>query len=489
MNILEPFFYHARQTPPTAAICAPGTRFNVVSYGRLQAMVNNIARNVLANGLRSGDVVAVFVGDPILQASISLALVRLGIVAVGGTSPQLPKECHVTAALWDAPVELENFGRAIKVDALWTMGEGRPPEMPVHTYGGDQRCIIALTSGSTGQPKAVALSHDEVMRRVVRHNFIWGSRLPQCSRIFCDLSVATLLGFLFLIHVLSRGGTLFLRGPEAAETIQAFGLYNVQAMVAAPSALAEFLSYYEMSPGFPSPFEAIVSVGSLLSSALSARLRARICPHLIASYGSTEGHIAAAAPAHQIAGIDHAVGFVAPGVVAEIVDPAGAPLRAGQYGRVRIRSEYQVSGYLGTPEKSAEQFRSGWFYPGDIGALTEENLLLIAGREDAVINVGGDKINPERIEATVSAFSGVREAAAFAVSGSLGIAQLVVAVVWRDRPDEAGLRSHCGATLPAGLIPQRFVAVPHIPKNSMGKVDRSGLLNVTAGASPSEVRS
>jgi acyl-coenzyme A synthetase/AMP-(fatty) acid ligase len=482
VNVVEAFFFQARQAPTVAAIGAPGTRFNVVSYGRLQAMVNNVARNILGQGLRSGDVVAVFVGDQILQAAIILALARLGMVVVGGTSPQLPKECAVTATLWDAPVTLQNFGRAIKVDAMWTMGDGAAPEAHLCAGGGDLPCFIGLTSGSTGQPKAVVLSHDDVLRRVMRHNVVWGSRLPQCSRIFCDLSVSTLLGFLFLIHALSRGGALFLRGPEAPDTLQAFDLYKVQAMVAAPSALAEFLSYYEASPGFPSPFEAAVSVGSLLSSALSARFRSRVCVHLIASYGSTEGHIAAAAPAHQIADIDHAVGFVTPGVTVEVVDPTGAPRPAGQYGRVRIRSEYQVAGYLGAAENSAEQFRDGWFYPGDIGTVTKDNLLIISGREDAVINVGGDKVNPERIEAVVLAFERVRDAAALGIPGAHGIMELGVAVVWRDEQDETGLRRHCEAVLPHGLIPRRLIAVPQIPKNSMGKIDRARLLEAMASS-------
>ena len=69
---------------------------------------------------------------------------------------------------------------------------------------------------------------------------------------------------------------------------------------------------------------------------------------------------------------------------------------------VRFRGHTCVSGYVGTPRNAQGVFKDGWFYPGDLGTITPERLLIIAGREKAVINVGGNKINPETIEVSCS---------------------------------------------------------------------------------------
>jgi acyl-CoA synthetase (AMP-forming)/AMP-acid ligase II len=76
-------------------------------------------------------------------------------------------------------------------------------------------------------------------------------------------------------------------------------------------------------------------------------------------------------------------------------------------GRVRVRSDFAVDHYLSDPEESKRVFRDGWFYPGDLGTLSAEGLLVVTGRELAVLDLGGDKISPEAIEAVLSQFPGI----------------------------------------------------------------------------------
>ena len=98
---------------------------------------------------------------------------------------------------------------------------------------------------------------------------------------------------------MARGGTLFLRGRDAAETLQALTLYNVQCLIAAPGGLAEILDYYERSPAFTSPFDVVLSIASMLVKPLADRVRATLASNLVGAYGATEGNPVAAAPAHQ----------------------------------------------------------------------------------------------------------------------------------------------------------------------------------------------
>ena len=85
---------------------------------------------------------------------------------------------------------------------------------PLHGCASSDVCRIVLTSGTTGEPKAVAITHKMLFDRIGRHHGIFGPRLAPCSRIFSDLSYSTSLGYQFLIYTLWRGGTFFATGDN-----------------------------------------------------------------------------------------------------------------------------------------------------------------------------------------------------------------------------------------------------------------------------------
>jgi acyl-CoA synthetase (AMP-forming)/AMP-acid ligase II len=219
----------------------------------------------------------------------------------------------------------------------------------------------------------------------------------------------------------------------------------------------------------------LVCAGDVLSRSLSERLRARICSHLIAAYGSTEASMSATAHAHEIADMPRAVGFVTPGVAVQVVDATGTMLGAGAEGYIRIRSEFAVNGYFGNPEGSSKEFRDGWFYPGDIGTLSTDGLLAISGREQTVLNLGGDKINPETVELALSQYKGMIEAAVLAAPNEYGNNEILALVVSREKLDQQQLRAHCEARLPRPFVPVKFLPVDSLPHNEMGKIDRRQL--------------
>lgn len=482
MNVFDAFRCQMRHQPTAPAICAPGTRFNLVSYGRLDAFANNIARRALANGIQRGETIAIRCSDPILHWSLILGLARIGAVTVSILDPVIPPECRVTATVSDAAGTLQNAGRIVPVDAGWTDGDGTPPPAavaePDHTA--DARMI--LTSGTTGRAKAVALSHAMIVRRLQAYDATFGGRIPACTRTFVDVGVSANIGFLWGLYMLSRGGLLVLRGSDAATTLQSFTLYNVQCMVASPGGLAEFLDYYERSPAFASPFEAVLSVGSYLSKPLADRLRATLCSHVVSAYGATECSPVAAAPAHHIGGTPGAVGYVAPGIALETATADGRALAAGSEGLIRYRGHTCVAGYVGDPPGSEAFFRDGWFYPGDVGRVTADGMLVISGREKAIIDLGGDKISPDAIEAALMAFPGVVHAAAFGRPNSLGIEEVWVAFTSHGTLNADAIRAHCTRLLPASQIPARIFQVPDIPRNAAGKTDRRKLLELGRSA-------
>jgi acyl-coenzyme A synthetase/AMP-(fatty) acid ligase len=475
VNIIEPFLYQCRNNAHVAALCVPGAPDALISYGRLARQMHNVSRTALRLGLARGNIAAVFVNDPILHTAIILGLTRLGVITLSGRSPNLPKELPVDALITDSFFPYQ-ASRVIRADPTWIEGDGTPlADHQVARAKPDDICRIVLTSGTTGDSKGVAITHRMLWDRIARHNIVFGPRLPQCSRTFCDMGFATSLGYQFLIYTLWRGGTLYLTGTHMDDIARAFETYGVQNVVTSPAGLAVYLRYFEERPAQRCNLEMILTAGSLLSTALATRTRRRLCSNVMTAYGATETSMIAGAPAGALGDIPGAVGHVMPDQRVEIVDNAGQVVPPGTEGVVRVSGPYNIKGYIGDPEESATTFRGDWFYPGDLGRLTPDLLLMVSGREKTVMNLGGDKIKPELVEEVLKAFPGLEEAGVFSVTNDLGIEEIWSLVVARAPWDERTLRTHCEDKLPVNFVPRRFIAVEALPKNAMGKIERRDL--------------
>jgi acyl-CoA synthetase (AMP-forming)/AMP-acid ligase II len=202
MNIVEPILFHCKTQAPVAAMCAPGHSLPLVSYGRLEQFVYNIARHAQAQGLGPGNVVALLIEEPILHAAFILGLAYLGVETVSVRSVDVPRELHVDAVITDKPHDFKAVGRAILADINWVAGDGRPTHDHTPPAGG--ACRIILTSGTTGDPKGVAFSHAMLIERIARHNWTFGSAVSTCSRIFVDPGLGTAIGFLFWLYTLAK---------------------------------------------------------------------------------------------------------------------------------------------------------------------------------------------------------------------------------------------------------------------------------------------
>ena len=478
MNIVEPFLYQCRYNAHAAALCLPGANDVLVSYGRLARLMNNVSRKALHIGLAPGNIVAIFVGNPILHSALILGLTQVGIVTLSGRNPILPRELPVDALIADSFYPYQ-ASRIIVADQSWTDGDGAPlAENRIRPESHDDVCRIILTSGTTGEGKAVALSHANMAQRIARHIHGFGSLLPHCMRTYCNMDFGTSLGFQFLIYTLWHGGTLFISGSDLQHVTRAFQVYEVQNMLASPAGLASHLRFYEEHPELSCGLDMILTAGSLLSSGLAERVRARMCGHVVSLYGATEIGMVATAPAHVLAHTPGAVGHVMPDTTVQIVDDKGESLPQQSEGVVRVRSSCMVSGYVGDPPESAAAFANGWFYPGDLGRIVDDGLLVISGRTKSVMNLGGDKVKPELIEEALASHSTVDEAGVFGVTNELGIDEVWALVVPRTPWNESAVRAHCEMKLPMNFVPSRFIVVESLPKNASGKLERRNLISL-----------
>jgi acyl-CoA synthetase (AMP-forming)/AMP-acid ligase II len=262
--------------------------------------------------------------------------------------------------------------------------------------------------------------------------------------------------------------------------LRSFEIFRIEAMLATPTTLAQLLMLCDRA-SIEVLVDTILSGGSLLPRALVERVRPRLCQHLITGYGATETAISATAPADRIAHIPGAAGYVTPGIRLEIVDEADRPLPAGTEGIVRVASEFAVDRYIDDPIESAQAFRDGWFYPGDLGSLTPDNLLIISGRQNGVLNAGGGKLAAEKVEAALLAFEGVSEAAVFMATNKLGVEEVWAAIVCSGTPDTEGMRASCRSCMPVVFVPVHIVALDALPLSAVGKVDRQLLKDRLTG--------
>jgi acyl-coenzyme A synthetase/AMP-(fatty) acid ligase len=477
VNIVDPILFQCRLNADQPAICAPGARLEPVTYGQLKYMLNSLTRTVLQFGLKPGDIVGVLLNNKIFHVVLTLALTRIGVVTVSCRDRSLPKEFDATAVFVDTPGPFANVDRTIVADISWATGDGSPVS-PDFVASGDELCRIVLTSGSTGIAKGVALSHQMLFERNARLDYAWLDRWSRSSRLFCDLGLSSVLGLYFVLYMLGRGGMIMLMGEDIVGTIQSLNLFQMQNMATSPYGLAEYLKFHEAQPTFHCNFDHILVAGSALTKQLASRAWARMSPNLITSYGATETGMVASGDARVTIEVRGAVGFVLPDAQVEIVDDTHRPVQRGSEGIVRVHTAQVVNSYFRDPATSARHFRDGWFYPGDVGYLRGDGLLVVTGRQETLLNVGGDKVNPEIVEEVLLSHPAIADCAVLNIPNELGIEEIHALIVARAVFEETELRKHCAQKLQSVFTPVRFVAVERIPRNDMAKIERGRLMEL-----------
>jgi malonyl-CoA/methylmalonyl-CoA synthetase len=176
------------------------------------------------------------------------------------------------------------------------------------------------------------------------------------------------------------------------------------------------------------------------------------------------------------------VGMPLPGVAVRITGPEGA-LPQGEAGAIEVRGPNVFQGYWRLPEKTAEEFRDGWFVTGDMGAFDAEGYLSILGRAKDLVITGGLNVYPAEVEAALDDLPGVAASAVIGVPhpdfGEAVVACLVAAP--GAGLEEAAVRDALRERLAAFKIPKRVLVLGELPRNAMGKVQKAELRRENAG--------
>ena len=246
-----------------------------------------------------------------------------------------------------------------------------------------------------------------------------------------------------------------------------------QVLVLVPAQLAAILSVLPVEFPLQKAMSLIVVSGSL-STALLEKTKAKLTPNVYVTYGSTEVGLVTLASPGLLGLEDGLTGVVIPAAKVQVVDGAGDPVSWGSPGHVRLRTDEMVSEYLDDAESTRRCFRDGWFYPGDIGAISATGKLTLYGRETEIMELGGARIAPKVIEDVILGCVGVQDAAAYSLAiGDDGVHKPYAAVVCEPTCDFEQVHAELRRALPQLSI--ELVCIDAIPRSRRGKVDRNAL--------------
>lgn len=444
-----------------------------VSYRELDRRVRACAAWLLAAGCRPREVVGVAVADDVDHLVVSFALLVLGV-------PQVPLPTFDPPAARRRLAERLGVSRVVVSDPAHAIpgaamskfeAPGRMPERrevaPVDANP-DAVALFQPTSGTTGEPKILAMSQRLLDYRQRTRNFEDGERLLSPLPIEAYPARSARLGIAW------RGFTSIL--APGGDVAGACARHDVTRLEIGVLQLANLIQ--RGADALPARTKVFVS-GSRVPMRMREQFRARAHGPLFVEYGAREiGAGTSTYPVDRDEALE-SVGPPSPVCELEIVDAAGEPVAPGEVGEIRCRSAGMVDGYVDDPGATARHFRDGWYHPGDLGSFTPRGSLCLAGRADDVINLNGIKIYPSEIERVVEEEPGVRAAAAFAVGSDVHGEIPVVAIEWvgPEAPDLAAMRARARARLGA-RAPRKVLRVDALPRNASGKVTRQELMRL-----------
>lgn len=475
-NITNPFLHleHNAQTNPTGVFLrsADDTLTNESAFVSAKKLAYELRRL----GVKRGDVIALDLPDPlsilfteaIFHEAATSTILPTGYTAEG----VFTIDWIFSSAASPTP---QSGARLETVDAQFLKRVDENPYGINPREGVADIVRIVFSSGTTGTPNAIPLSRDGEDYGEGDLEF-----LHQGSPFLVFFGFGTAWAYGTFRRCVEAGLPFLSLGGAGQETIVQMAVENsVTSLQASPAQLAAFVAEMESQGRTLPSIESVFVGGTAMPPRLAERLRqvAEGC-HISSGYGSTEARMATRLDGEPLDAAD--VGHVIPGSELEIVDENDQPVPDGTIGRIRTRHPLMARGYLGNPEATAQRFRDGWFYPGDLGLFRPDKGLTLAGRESETINAGGVKIDPTRLDAFVIGHPGVGDACSFSYTAESGIEQIGLALVVSDNFDVQALVRELSAQFDVSA-PTLVARVDSIPRNEMGKPLRREL-SATFGA-------
>jgi acyl-CoA synthetase (AMP-forming)/AMP-acid ligase II len=463
----------------------------VASYKALAEQIERLSGQLRNAGLNPGECVAIVLPNSLEFLVVLLALTHAKLVAAPLSPADKPDEIRFFIEDAQARAVVAEGANVAVREA--TAGLGLPiwqpradsrgvvelPELPtasrtsIDAPGPDDVALFLYTSGTTGRPKCVPLTHANLLwssRNIAAHYALTSA---DCSLVVLPLFHGHGLIGATLSTLASGGSVVVPPRFSASEFWKQFREHRATWYSAVPTVHQVLLARADSDGAPHSGPRFIRSCSAPLPSTILTKLEDRFGAPVVEAYGMTEA-------SHQVATnpmppLPRKPGSVGIGAGISVIDKMGRHLVANTPGEVVVRGPNVMSGYRNNPEANAAAFIDGWFRTGDIGVIDSDGYLALTGRIKDLINRGGEKISPAEVEAVLLEHPAVAEAAVFGVPDAKYGEEVSAAVVLRAAASAQQLQAYCRTRLADYKVPKLIHMVSAIPKNAMGKVQRSNL--------------
>ncbi len=480
--------------PDAVALTDPLGR---LTYGALGAAVEQAAELYRERGVQPGDRVLIVCENSRAAAVAIIAAQRLRAWPVPLNARMTAHEVDRLAAhcrprvvvCTDAVSEgaARHAGRLGAVDAFLDLGAriaGWPePGEPEPVTGDPAQDVAALiyTTGTTGTPKGVMLTHDTLT--FVAQTLTEIRKPGAGAHVWCALPISHIFGLgAVLGTALWQGNRVdFLPRFDPAEALRAFAEDGVTSFSGVPAMFAALAAAGQAQGGITAPTLAYIgSGGAPLDPGLKARVERLFGMPMANGWGLTETGALGAVTRHGETVADTSVGPVCPNVELRIAGREGEPLAEGETGEVWLRGRCVMKGYYEAPELTAQAITpEGWFRTGDLGRIDGRGFLTIAGRLKELIIRSGFNVYPPEVEGVLTKHPAVAIAAVIGRPAEDGNEEIVAFLqpVPGHQIDIAEIEALAREELAPYKRPAEYHVLPVLPAAATGKILKHRLLD------------
>jgi long-chain acyl-CoA synthetase len=446
---------------------------------------------MLAGGLAPGDRVALFMRNHPAYLEVMYAAWWAGLAVV-----PINNKLHVREAQWivdhaqarwafvtaDIGAQLQAPGRAIDADSPAYQELLAATPAPLAGRAPEDLAWLFYTSGTTGKPKGVMLTHRNLLTMGLTY-FADVDPIEPADAIVYGAPMSHGAGIYAIPHVIAgaRHVVPASGGFDPAELFELARTVGRLSMFAAPTIVKRLVDHAEATGADGSGFKTIVYGGAPMYVADIQRAIRVMGHRFVQIYGQGESpmvitslqrsHLADTAHARHAQRLA-SVGVAQTPVEVRVATAGGDPLPTGEVGEVLVRGDTVMAGYWRDPDATAAALRDGWLFTGDMGSLDDDGFLTLKDRSKDVLISGGSNIYPREVEEVLLLHPAVAEVAVVGAPdpewGEIAVAFVVP--VPGQRVLAAELDALCLEHMGRFKRPKRYELVEALPKNNYGKV-------------------
>ena len=483
-NIFQHFFQAQKNL---SAKFIETDKAEIISYEDVFNLSGQIANALVAAGLKPDDRVAAQVEKSVTALALYLAVVRCGAIFLPLNTAYT--ESEMAYFLGDAEPRIlvcdpsrsmsGNFTtltlNANNTGSLVDLAQSQSAHFETALRKPDDLAAILYTSGTTGKSKGAMLSHGNLLSNAKSLVNIW--RFTADDILIHALPTYHTHGLFVATNtiILASASMIYLPKFDAKQIINF--MPRATTLMGVPTFYTRLLDHSELNHDRVKNIRLFISGSAPLLAETHREWSAKTGHAILERYGMTETNMNSSNPyeGKRIAG---SVGFPLPDIDIRI------DASRGEIGMIEIKGPNVFKGYWRNPEKTAAEFRDGYFISGDLGRFDEHGYLYIVGRGKDLVITGGFNVYPIEIENEIDAIEGVLESAVIGVPHK-DFGEAVTAIVVRSGAvTEAEIRSALQIKLAKFKQPKAIIFIETLPRNAMGKVQKNVLREMFKSPSP-----